>query len=253
MTGLPSVRIDDVMVHPRDNDLILGTHGRSIWIMDDITALQQLSDDLMKTDEQVLDIRPATAWTNDIQRAILVEGAKHFRGQNPPRGAAISYWLKSAPSADVRITITDITGREIRSLEGTKEAGLNRVPVGSHPRRRRPRRTWRRTRGRRRPCGAARRPRPRRGRAPAAATRGQAPAGAAGRTRRPAATRRGWRRRRRRRTRRVRGRGASGIVPGQSHGRRPRDRSENPRGRSRHDAVGREHGYQGCAASGVRP
>jgi hypothetical protein len=127
MTGLPSVRIDDVMVHPRDNDLILGTHGRSIWIIDDITALQQLSDDLTKTDEQVLDIRPATAWTNDIQRAILAEGAKHFRGQNPPRGAAISYWLKSAPSADVRITITDITGREIRSLEGTKEAGLNRV------------------------------------------------------------------------------------------------------------------------------
>jgi photosystem II stability/assembly factor-like uncharacterized protein len=127
MTGLPSVRIDDVMVHPRDNDLILGTHGRSIWIVDDITALQQLSDDLTKTDEQVLDIRPATAWTNDIQRAILAEGAKHFRGQNPPRGAAISYWLKSVPSADVRITVTDITGREIRSLEGTREAGLNRV------------------------------------------------------------------------------------------------------------------------------
>jgi len=128
MTGLPYVRIDDVMVHPRDNDLILGTHGRSIWVMDDISALQQLSDDSMKTDEQVLDIRPAIAWTNDIQRAILAEGAKHFRGQNPPRGAAISYWFKSAPSADVRITITDITGREIRSLEGTKEAGLNRVP-----------------------------------------------------------------------------------------------------------------------------
>ena len=127
MTGLPYVRIDDVMVHPRDNDLILGTHGRSIWVMDDISALQQLSDDSMKTDEQVLDIRPAIAWTNDIQRAILAEGAKHFRGQNPPRGTAISYWFKSAPSADVRITITDITGREIRSLEGTKEAGLNRV------------------------------------------------------------------------------------------------------------------------------
>jgi photosystem II stability/assembly factor-like uncharacterized protein len=128
MTGLPYVRIDDVMVHPRDNDLIVGTHGRSIWIVDDISALQQLSDDVTKTDEQVIDIRPAVAWTNDIQRAILAEGAKHFRGQNPPRGAAISYWLKSAPSADVRITITDITGREIRSLEGTKEAGLNRVP-----------------------------------------------------------------------------------------------------------------------------
>jgi hypothetical protein len=44
MNGLPTVRVDDVMVHPRDNDLILGTHGRSIWIIDDITALQQLAE-----------------------------------------------------------------------------------------------------------------------------------------------------------------------------------------------------------------
>ena len=111
MTGLPTVRVDDVMVHPRDNDLILGTHGRSISIMDDITPLQQLSEDAMKTDAQLLDIRPATAWINDIQRAVLVEGAKNFRGQNPPRGAAISYWLKSTPAGSVRVTISDITGR----------------------------------------------------------------------------------------------------------------------------------------------
>ena len=81
----------------------------------------------MKTDAQLLDIRPATAWVNDIQRAVLVEGAKHFRGQNPARGAAISYWLKAAPAGAVRITISDITGREIRSIDGTSTAGLNRV------------------------------------------------------------------------------------------------------------------------------
>ena len=46
MNGLPTVRIDDILVHPRDNDLIVGTHGRSIWIIDDITPLQQLSDEV---------------------------------------------------------------------------------------------------------------------------------------------------------------------------------------------------------------
>ena len=127
MNGLPTVRVDDVMVHPRDNDLILGTHGRSIWIMDDITALQQLSEATMNAEAHVFDVRPATAWMNDIQKAILVEGAKHFRGSNPPRGAAISYWLKSAPAGDVRVTISDVTGREFRTIEGTKEVGLNRV------------------------------------------------------------------------------------------------------------------------------
>ncbi len=50
MNGLPTVRIDDILVHPRDNDLIVGTHGRSIYIIDDITPLQQLSDAVTSTD-----------------------------------------------------------------------------------------------------------------------------------------------------------------------------------------------------------
>ena len=58
---------------------------------------------------------------------LLVEGAKVFRGQNPARGSAISYWLKSAPAGAVKISVADVTGREIRTIEGTKNAGLNRV------------------------------------------------------------------------------------------------------------------------------
>ena len=50
MTGLPTVRIDDILVHPRDNDLIVGTHGRSIWIVDDITPLQQMSEAVTTAD-----------------------------------------------------------------------------------------------------------------------------------------------------------------------------------------------------------
>jgi photosystem II stability/assembly factor-like uncharacterized protein len=127
MNGLPTVRIDDILVHPRDNDLIIGTHGRSIYIMDDITALQQMTDAARAEEAFIFDIRPAVAWINDVQKSILVEGAKFFRGQNPPRGSAISYWLKSEPAGDVRIAITDVTGREIRAMNGTKDIGLNRV------------------------------------------------------------------------------------------------------------------------------
>jgi photosystem II stability/assembly factor-like uncharacterized protein len=127
MAGLPTVRIDDVIVHPRENDLILGTHGRSIYIMDDITALQQLTDAATAADAALLDIRPAVVWTSDIQKAITVGAAKHFRGQNPPRGSAISYWLKSEPAGEVRLSISDVTGREIRSIAGTRTAGLHRV------------------------------------------------------------------------------------------------------------------------------
>jgi photosystem II stability/assembly factor-like uncharacterized protein len=128
MNGLPTVRIDDILVHPRDNDLILGTHGRSIYILDDITALQQMTpQSTANADAVVFDIRPAVAWVSDIQKAILAEGAKLFRGQNPAQGTWISYWLKSEAAGDVRITIKDVMGRDVRVVNGTKNAGLNRV------------------------------------------------------------------------------------------------------------------------------
>jgi hypothetical protein len=71
-------------------------------------------------------VRPATAWINDIQKQITVGGQKHFRGENPERGTAISYWLKSDAN-DVKVEISDVTGRVIRTMDGTKTAGLNRV------------------------------------------------------------------------------------------------------------------------------
>ncbi len=127
MTGLPTVRIDDLLVHPRDNDLIVGTHGRSIWIIDDITPLQQLADAVMTTDAHLFDVRPTTAWAEDTMLARGLGGAKHFRGQNPAGGATISYFLKAAPAGDVKITINDTAGRVVRELNGTKDAGINRV------------------------------------------------------------------------------------------------------------------------------
>jgi photosystem II stability/assembly factor-like uncharacterized protein len=133
MNGLPAVRIDDVIVHPRDNDLILGTHGRSIWIMDDVTALQQLSDQVMAAEAHLFDPRAATAWVEDTMLARGVGGAKHFRGQNPQGGTAINYYLKAAPSGEVNLTVTDMTGKVVRDLVGTRNAGLNRVQWNLSP------------------------------------------------------------------------------------------------------------------------
>ena len=127
MTGLPTVRIDDVLVHPRDNDLVLGTHGRGIWIIDDITPLQQMTDAIATTDAHLFEVRKATAWVNDITKANGLSADKHFRGQNPQGGTAISYYLKAAATGDVKITISDATGRVVREMDGTKDAGLNRV------------------------------------------------------------------------------------------------------------------------------
>jgi photosystem II stability/assembly factor-like uncharacterized protein len=126
MQGLPTVRIDDIIIHPRDRDLIAGTHGRSIWIIDDISALELMNDQATQGDAYLFDVRPATAWVNDIQRQITVGGEKHFRGQNPEAGSAISYWLKNE-AEKVEIAITDISSNTVRTINGTKTAGLNRV------------------------------------------------------------------------------------------------------------------------------
>src|SRR6185503_18091224 len=112
---------------PRDNDLIVATHGRSVWILDDISPLQQLTPEVQSQDAVLFDLRPAIAYLNDLQHGQQVGGQKVFVGENAPRGAMISYYLKSAASGDVKITIADATGKVIRNLDGTKAAGINRV------------------------------------------------------------------------------------------------------------------------------
>ena len=126
MNNLPTSRVDDILVHPRDNDLIIATHARSIWIADDITPLQQMATTATQ-DAVLFDIRPAIAYLPDRQRGQQTGGQKAFVGENAPRGATISYYLKSAASGDVKITIADATGRTIRTIDGTKEQGINRV------------------------------------------------------------------------------------------------------------------------------
>jgi hypothetical protein len=133
MNNLPTSRVDDILVHPRDHDLIVATHARGIWIADDITALQQLGDAAALPDAVLFDMRPAVAYITDRQQGQYTGGHKYFAGENPPRGAAISYYLKSAPSGDVSISIADNTGRAIRTIQGTKRQGINRVMWNLQP------------------------------------------------------------------------------------------------------------------------
>src|SRR5207249_8894882 len=96
MTNLPSVRVDDILIHPRDRDLIVATHGRSIWIADDITPLQQMTQAVRDADATLFDIRPAIAWLNDQQHNQQVGGQKVFIGEYATRGSSINFLLKSS-------------------------------------------------------------------------------------------------------------------------------------------------------------
>lgn len=127
----PIVPVDDIAIHPRDNDLIFGTHGRSIWILDDITPFEQLTPDVLSSPCFLFDIRPATVYNFFSHRAHYdfkgLFGHKIFRAPNPPYGAIISYYLKQDAEDEVKIIITDTAGEKIRELKGTKKPGINRV------------------------------------------------------------------------------------------------------------------------------
>jgi hypothetical protein len=122
---LPIVPVRDIQVHPRDNDLLLATHGRGLYILDDITALQQYG--AVKADDAALfDIRPAIRWNFWNKDGNV--GQKQWTGANPPEGALITYYLKTQPPGAVNVTIADANGRTVRRLTRVlDEPGINRI------------------------------------------------------------------------------------------------------------------------------
>jgi photosystem II stability/assembly factor-like uncharacterized protein len=125
MHNLPATKSDDVIVHPRDQDLVLATHGRSFYVLDDISALQQLTDDVLARSEYLFRPRPAILWDED-KLTWHGGGDDMFRAKNPP-DAIFSYYLKSAATGTVKLQIVDGNGAVVKELDGPRQAGLHRV------------------------------------------------------------------------------------------------------------------------------
>ena len=129
--NLPTVPVDDIAIHPRDNDIILGTHGRSIWVLDDATPVEQLDSKTLDSNLRLFDIRPATAWRMYGNKGNT--GAKFFIARNPTYGALINFYLKSKPAENdrLRITITDKDGNTVGEITcGARPAG---APAAAGP------------------------------------------------------------------------------------------------------------------------
>jgi len=126
--NLPRVSVRDIKVHPRENDLIVATHGRGAWILDDIAAIQNLAG-AMATDVTLFDLHRATRWESWDKDSNL--GASTWLGENPPAGAMINYFLKAEPPATgapaVTITIADASGTVVNRITERGRAGVNRV------------------------------------------------------------------------------------------------------------------------------
>ena len=111
--NLPQTPIDDLIVH--DNDLVVATHGRAFWILDDITPLRQLQASTQ--DEDVKFFAPEAAYrTRIFSFPLRGESA----GANPPSGAILDYWLKDAPKDEIKLDILDAKGNVIRKFSSKK-------------------------------------------------------------------------------------------------------------------------------------
>ncbi|HXV86612.1 MAG TPA: sialidase family protein, partial [Gemmatimonadales bacterium] len=123
---MPTMPFNDLVIHRRDNDLVLATHARGIMILDNINALQELTPEVLLADAHLFTLEPASQVRYADETAHV--GDMVFRGENPPEGAIIDYYLREAgDSASVRVTIHDAAGQEINRVRPRTSAGLNRV------------------------------------------------------------------------------------------------------------------------------
>jgi len=125
-SNFPSVAVRDIAIQSRDNDLVIATHGRGIWIIDDISPLRNLKPEVLNGDASFVSARP-------VQQRILgnggwSDGDAVFVGDTAPDGAVITYYQKSRHLfGKLRLEILDSEGKLIDTIATSKRRGINRV------------------------------------------------------------------------------------------------------------------------------
>ena len=117
--NLPTVRIDEMVIHPRDNALILGTHGRALWVLDHLEPIQEFAaaQAAATADAQLFSVPTGVQFRMKDNQNEEFWGHQFFLGENPPADAVIQFHLKKTVT-ELRLKITDATGREIRESGG---------------------------------------------------------------------------------------------------------------------------------------
>jgi photosystem II stability/assembly factor-like uncharacterized protein len=130
-TDFPAVAVDDLVVQARESDLVVATHGRGIWIVDDISPLRALTPEMMSQEASLIAGRGARQYF-DVGGG-WPEGDETFHGRNRPGDAQITYYQKGRHIfGDLKIEIFDQDGKLVDTVSGSKHRGLNRAGWGMH-------------------------------------------------------------------------------------------------------------------------
>jgi photosystem II stability/assembly factor-like uncharacterized protein len=122
----PNALVHDLLIHPRENDLVAATHGRGIFVTD-ITPLQEIKDKFWQDDIYLFNVETKVQWIWRRTGIGQTQGDRIYEVPNEPNGLTVNYFLKKKTDGPVKVRIADPYGEEIVVLEGKTEAGLNSV------------------------------------------------------------------------------------------------------------------------------
>ena len=123
---VPKVPIYEMVIHPKTSDLVLGTHGRGVLIIDDISPLRMLTEDVLNSDVKIFPIKPY--YITNPKFAYGISGDQEFFGPNPPSTVMINYYMKKRHIfGDMSIEIYNEKGELVKTLPAGKRKGINRV------------------------------------------------------------------------------------------------------------------------------
>jgi len=113
--NLPTVRVDEITLHPRDNAMLVATHGRALWILDHLEPIQEYTAAKAAADAKLYTIPTALEWKSKNSTNYEFWGHQYFLGENPSYDALISYQVNK-PLGDLKLRISDGAGRQVREV-----------------------------------------------------------------------------------------------------------------------------------------
>jgi photosystem II stability/assembly factor-like uncharacterized protein len=123
---LPTVAVDDIVIHPRERDLVIATHGRSLYVIDDVRPLEEMTQEVAGKEAYLFPLRPAEGYY-PLPGSADWGGSSEFRGANPPEGAIITVYVKEFTGDQVKLSIANAAGQTVANLTLPGSPGLSRT------------------------------------------------------------------------------------------------------------------------------
>jgi len=130
--GLPPVPVHDLAVHPRDNVLVIATHGRGLYLIDDLGPLEHLADARTAGPVTLFPVAPTLEYIPNVAPTPGTSADRNFSAPNPPVAAVIWYLVQKAPGGALRLEILGPDGAVVRKLTAPTSVGLHRVTWDLH-------------------------------------------------------------------------------------------------------------------------